>query len=111
MEVSMAKANKGRRAFDKVFKQNAVRMVVDEGLSQAEVALKLDVGRTALTRWVKNYKQFADNAFPGEGNHREGSSKELARLRRELKETQDERDILKKALVIFSRPKRDDSPL
>ena len=107
----MPGANKARRVFDKVFKQNAVRMVIDEGLSQEEVALKLDLGRTAISRWVKAYRKSPEDAFPGEGRRREGPSTEITRLRRELKEAQDERDILKKALVIFSRPKRDDSPL
>ena len=107
----MPSANKTRRVFDKAFKQSAVRMVLDEGMNMEEVSLKLDIGRTALSKWVKAYRKSPENAFPGEGNRREEPSKEIVRLRRELKEAQDERDILKKALVIFSRPKSDGSSL
>ena len=106
----MSEANKSRRAFDQTFKHNAVRMVIDEGMSQEEVALKLDVSRVNIGKWVTAYKRLAQDAFPGKGV-RPAAEAELIRLRRELKEAQDERDILKKALAIFSRPKHDGSPL
>ena len=99
----MAGANKKRRVVDKAFKQNAVRMVLDEGMSCEEVALKLDVGRTALFRWVKAYRSDPETAFPGKGV-RVGTEAEVSRLRHELKVAQEERDILKKALEIFTRP-------
>ena len=107
----MSGPNKSRRVFDKVFKQNAARMVLDEGMSQEEVALKLDIGRTAVSRWVKQFKNSPQEAFPGKGHPRDRTQAEILRLRRELKEAQDERDILKKALTIFSRPKNDGSSL
>jgi transposase len=106
----MVDANKKRRVFDKAFKLHAVRLIEEEGLSQEEVAVKLDVGRTVISRWVKAYRASPEEAFPGEGRPR-ASQAEMLRMRRELKEAQDERDILKKALAIFSRPNRDDSPL
>jgi transposase len=107
----MSGPNKSRRVFDKAFKFNAVRMVLDQGMSQEEVALKLDIGRTALYKWVKQYKTSPAVAFPGKGVRPPGQEAEINCLRRELKEAQDERDILKKALLIFSRPKSDGSPL
>ena len=105
----MSAANKSRRVFDKSFKQNAVRMVLDEGLTCEEVALKLDIGRTALYRWVKDYRAEPETAFPGKGKHRVPAEEEVARLRRELKATQEERDVLKKALLIFTRPSSEGS--
>jgi transposase len=107
----MSGANKSRRVFDKAFKQNAVRMVLDEGLTCNEVALKLDIGRTALYRWVKAYRAEPETAFPGKGHYRVPAQEETARLRRELKATQDERDVLKKALLILRRPSSDGSSL
>lgn len=107
----MSEANKKRRVFDQAFKQNAVRMVLDEGMSQEEVGRKLDLGRTGIARWVKAYRASPGKAFPGKGRRSESAEAELARIRRELKEVQDERDILKKALLIFTRPKGDGSPL
>jgi transposase len=106
----MPSPNRKNRTFDRVFKQNAVRMVLDQGMSQEEVALKLDVGRTAMSRWVKQYKRSPQEAFRG-NSKRPDKMSEVAVLRRQLKKAQDERDILKKALLIFSRPKNNASSL
>ena len=106
----MPGANKSRRVFDKTFKQNAVRMVIDERRTAHEVALQLDISRTALYRWVKAYRSAPETAFPGKGHPQVSGGAEVARLRRELKAMQDERDILKKALLIFTRPNIDGLP-
>ena len=56
-----------------------------------------------LRRWKKQFEESGERAFPGEGRARD---EELARLRRDLRRVTEERDILKKAVAIFSEPRR-----
>jgi len=56
-----------------------------------------------LNRWIREYKADSKYAFPGLGNLKE-PEKKLYELRKELADTKMERDILKKALAIFSKP-------
>ena len=54
-------------------------------------------------RWRRQLEAEGVRAFPGNGNPRD---EELARLRKEVRELREERDILRKAAVIFSRTRR-----
>ncbi|MBP2697630.1 hypothetical protein GG670_28035 [Pseudomonas aeruginosa] len=56
-----------------------------------------------LGKWKRQYEQQGDYAFPGNGKQR-GESAELRRLRQQLAQVTMERDVLKKALAIFSLP-------
>ena len=56
-----------------------------------------------IRRWQKKLEAGGPKAFPGEGKSRD---EEMARLRRDLKRVTEERDIMKKAVAIFSEPKR-----
>tara|TARA_B100001750_G_C15414093_1_gene549347 strand:- start:209 stop:427 length:219 start_codon:yes stop_codon:yes gene_type:complete len=60
-----------------------------------------------FTAGVKNKKRLWDNRFPGRGNTKmTDEQKEIARLKKDLKDAQMERDILKKAIRIFSASDR-----
>jgi transposase len=68
------------------------------------VAQNLGINRNQLDRWKKQLlgKKTTQAAFPGNGNL--GSEKkELEELRRELARVKEEREILKKAMAVFSR--------
>ena len=57
-----------------------------------------------VSRWVREYNKFDDNSFKGNGNPvRTSLEEENAQLRKELRQAQTERDILKKAVSIFSK--------
>ena len=57
-----------------------------------------------IARWKREYSQYQEGSFSGHGRaNMTIEQKELVRLKRELKEAQIERDILKKAISIFSR--------
>ena len=90
-----------RRKFDKEFKKEAARLVIEEGRSIREVANNLGVIETVLGRWVKEYEASPQGAFPGKGRMRL-DDEETRALKKKLKDTEEERDILKKALAIFS---------
>jgi transposase len=101
---------KSRRRYTKDFKLEAVHLATTHEGSVSEVAQGLGIGANMLYRWISEYEADNQNAFPGLGKLRDGDD-ELRKLRRELAETKMERDILKKALSIFSRqnPKNTDS--
>lgn len=95
----------GRRSFTPEFRLEAVKLVRDRGVSQAQVARDLGVHYNVLRKWVKDAKGDAARAIPGRGKMR-ADDVEVARLRRELAQTKAERDILKKAIAFFAKEPR-----
>lgn len=96
---------RSRKRYDRQFKVDAVRLIVDGGQSVAAVSRDLGVSSTQLQRWKKELEEDSNSAFPGKGRLKPGDE-ELRQLRRELERTKEERDILKKALAFFSREAR-----
>jgi transposase len=95
---------KSRRHFDEQFKADAVRLLTESSKPLSEVARDLGVGRSQLERWRKQLGKGKSPqvAFPGNGNL-SAEKKELEELRRELARVKEEREILKKAMAVFSR--------
>ena len=98
----MRKKSFTRRRFSVEFKREAVLVILDGSRSPTEVARELDINANMLHNWRRQYLDDQDNAFPGKGNLKPEDA-EFRRLRRELEEVKLERDILKKALAIFSK--------
>ena len=92
---------KQKRAYDKEFKLNAVQLYLKDNRSYRELGKELGIPSDTLSGWVKSYKKEGKEAFPGKG-HVKASDEELVKLRKELAIAREERDILKKALGIFS---------
>lgn len=92
-----------RRRFDEEFKAQAVRLVLDEGKSVGSVARDLDLTETALREWVNRAR--ADRT-KGKTGVTTAEREELARLRRENRILQEEREILKKAAAFFAKHQR-----
>lgn len=89
-----------RRKYDREFKQGALRLV-EAGEKVAVVARDLGIHESILWRWISEAKQQGNAAFPGSGHLGAGDA-EVKQLQRKLAQTEMERDILKKALAIFS---------
>lgn len=83
-----------RRSFTDEFKAGAVRLVLDEGKTVAQVGRDLDVAQSVVGNWVKQAR--ADRSHGKTGLKTEERA-ELAKLRKEVRELRMERDILKKA--------------
>lgn len=66
-----------------------------------QVARDLGIADSTLHHWCKEFVDAGEKAFPGSG-HQSAEAEEVRRLKRELEVTRQERDILKKALAIFS---------
>ncbi|MCD4812394.1 transposase [bacterium] len=99
----MVKKHKFRRKFDKAFKLQAVKMVLDEGIPVIEVAKKLEVNQVIIHRWKQEYEEMGEKeSFPGKG-HQSAAEEENRILKKKLADVEEERDILKKAVSIFSK--------
>jgi transposase len=95
----------GRRKFTPEFKLEAVKLVLERGMTAAQAARDLGIHENVMRKWVKDARDHGTQAFPGQGRMRPDDA-ELARLRRELAKTKAERDILKKAIAYFAKEPR-----
>ena len=87
----------------KQFKLNAVNYRKEHpDLTQVECAKNLGIGTSTLARWETQFKD-NDGDIPtrGSGNYLSDEAKEIARLKRELRDAQDALDVLKKAISIL----------
>ena len=91
-----------RRQYDRQFKLDAVRMTQERDVSIASVARDLGIHPNVLYKWCNELLADPAHAFPGKGKLKP-EDEELRRLRREVEDLKEERDILKKALAVFSR--------
>jgi len=90
-----------RRQFTNEFKLEAVKLAERGDTPVAQVARELDLHETTLRRWMALYgKRAGANRLTPEEHE------ELIRLRREVRRVTEERDILKKAVSIFSKELR-----
>jgi len=89
------------RRFDLEFKLEAVRMASEPGMTARDVEQRLGIGQGVLSRWKRQLKNEGNQDFPGKGNLKP-EGEELRQLKRECERLRRERDILKKAVAIFS---------
>jgi transposase len=94
-----------KRRYDVEFKREAVRLVTVGGRRISEVSRELGITESMFHRWRHEISEAGDGAFPGKG-HLVPADEELRRLKKELLDVTEERDILKKALAIFSKKPR-----
>ena len=95
-----------RKDYTREFKIEAVRLLNTSGKSGHEIEADLGIGSGSIYRWRKQLEAESTEgirAFPGNGRPRD---EELFRLRKELADVKEEREILRKAVAIFSRTKR-----
>jgi transposase len=90
------------RRYDATFKKEAVSLALSSEKSVSKIAEDLGVPMRLLYRWIKLSEKEGVAAFPGTGR-RSAANEENARLRKEVADLRLERDILKKAVAIFSR--------
>lgn len=92
-----------RKTFDKEFKTMIVQLM-DSGQKVSVIAEEYGLIESVIYRWRREFKDTARPAFTGNGNVAlTDQEKEVVQLKKALKEAQLERDILKKAVSIFSK--------
>jgi len=90
------------RYFSREFKRDAVQLVTEKGMAVGKVARELDIHPNLLHGWRRRYLAQGDRAFSGKGRVKPEDA-EIRRLRKQLEKVKEERDILKKALAVFSK--------
>jgi transposase len=90
-----------KKRHDAEFKRETVRLAETSGKTDREIEQDLGLYQGAICRWRKQLRADPQDAFPGTG-HQKPLEEENRQLRRELQIAQEERDILKKVVAIFS---------
>ena len=94
-----------KRKYDRDFKIEAVRLATEGNRKITEVARDLGINPNLIHNWKKQLADDPRHSFPGHGRLKPDEEK-LRKLQRELEDIKEERDILKKALAIFSKKPR-----
>lgn len=93
---------KTRKTYTKEFKQDAVRLVTEQGYNRSEAARNLGIDRGMLGRWIRELEEDGSEAFRGNGKLT-AEQEELRRLREENRRLKLERELLKKATAFFAK--------
>jgi transposase len=92
-----------RKIYDRAFKEKSVQLSC-ERTNISELARELGVTALQLYKWRKEYEDFGEGSFPVNGNVKQTpEQKRISELERKQKDAEIERDILKKAIGIFSK--------
>jgi transposase len=92
-----------RKVYDKEFKLNAIRLSEESKMNVRELEKELGIGAGCIYHWKKELKDNPDSMFPGNGIPKD---KEIYELKKKIADLEMEREILKKAIAIFSGAKR-----
>jgi transposase len=99
--------NKTRRTYTEEFKLEALELLESSGKSAAQIERDLGITQGMLVKWRDRYQVKQENGEAKlEASDLEAARAENRRLRRELAIAEQERDILKKAVSIFSKMER-----
>lgn len=91
-----------RRAFDEAFKLQVVRMIREQGLSVAQVCRDMDLGGSAVRRWLEQFDQeSAGNR--GVGKPLTPEQQRIRQLESENRQLRSDNELLKKASAFFAR--------
>lgn len=96
---------KKQQKHSKEFKVETLELARSSGKTDSQLERELGLSRGSLYTWRKQLEQAGDQAFPGKGRLK-AEDEYVRGLERELAIVQQERDILKKALAIFTRSQR-----
>jgi transposase len=91
-----------RRNFDPSFKLEVVRMITEQGLSISHVSQTMDIGVTAICRWMEQYEA-EQPGQPGIGKPLTGEQQRIRQLEQENGQLRSDVDVLKKASAFFAR--------
>ena len=86
-----------KKTYTKEFKEQAVKLVIEQETKGSQVAKDLGIGYSTLVRWLREYRENGKAAFPGKGKLLPWDE-EKRELEKRLKRAETERDILKKTI-------------
>ncbi|AQR93153.1 transposase [Clostridium saccharoperbutylacetonicum] len=92
-----------RRSYNKEFKIAAVKLVIEDNMPVAEVSRALVVHYNSLYRWISEYEEYGESAFPGHGTALYSCHYEIKKLKQENTELKKELETLKKYQAFLKR--------
>ena len=94
--------NRRRDEYDVNFKLEVVRLVKEQGLKLSQVCQSTGVGKTAVSRWIKQYEAEL-LGMPGLGKPLTTEQQHIRQLEKEVRQLRSDNDLLKKASAFFAR--------
>ncbi len=91
-----------RRSFDASFKLQVVQMIKDQGLSVTQVCRDMDLGETAVRRWIQQYEAELSGQA-GIGKPLTAEQQRIRQLEAENRQLKQDNELLKKASAFFAR--------
>ena len=92
-----------RAVYDKQFKMAAVKHAQSVSRPVKDVARELGISGTTLRRWINEYDEYGESAFPGHGNALFNSTYEIKKLQKQVETLKMENEILKKLQAFLKR--------
>jgi len=92
-----------RAVYDKQFKMAAVKHAQSVSRPVRDVARELGISGTTLRRWINEYDEYGESAFPGHGNALFNSTYEIKKLQKQVEALKMENEILKKLQAFLKR--------
>ena len=92
-----------RATYDKQYKMAAVKHAQSVSRPVKDVARELGISGTTLRRWINEYDEYGESAFPGHGNALFNSTYEIKKLQKQVEELKMENEILKKLQAFLKR--------
>lgn len=96
----------GRRTYNKEYKLSAVKLVIEESQSITEVSRNLCLSTSAIYKWVQEYKEYGENAFPGKGTAIYNQQYKQRVLEKENAALKEEITLLKKYRAFLKQAKK-----
>ena len=93
------------KRFDPEFKKDIAQLHISGNRTCASLAAELGVHQNTVYKWVQQYTDDPEQAFPGSGNLKP-DEEEMRKAQRRIKELENEVDILKQAAVYFAKNSR-----
>ncbi len=88
--------------YEKEFKVDAVKLVIEQGLKPRIVSERLGIAGTKLYRWIEEYRRYGDEAFCDSGKALSVDAK-LRQKDKKIAELREELEILKKVAAYFAK--------
>jgi len=97
-----------RKRYDKQFKLMTVKLLLEEQKDIDKVSEELKVHSNTLRRWLKEYEEHGERAFPGQGNALLCHSYEIKKLERRIEDLKMENELLKKYQAFLNQKSAQD---
>lgn len=92
----------GKKRYDAEFKREIAQIYLDRKRSAASLAAEVGVHENTIYKWVEQYEQDPEHAFPGSG-HQKPDEEALTKAQRRIRELEREVEILKAAAAYFAK--------